>query len=130
MRGAFSLPARGTRRREDVFMWEPRGLGVMIGWLTAASIGVYFMHEDMIRAGLFGESCALYGLESWSCGVLPKMAVWLPDMFVYFLTHPFEYDGSADWIGVDYATMWMGSPVAYGIALVATNYWVWKLNRL
>ena len=111
-------------------MWEPRGLGFAIGWLTAAALGVYFMHEDMIRAGLFGDSCALYGLESWSCGVLPKMAVWLPGMFVYFLTHPFEYDGSADWIGVDYATMWMGSPVAYGIALVATNYWVWKLNRI
>jgi hypothetical protein len=62
--------------------------------------------------------------------VLPKLAVWLPDVFVYFLTHPFTYDPSADWIGIDYAMMWMGSPVAYTVAFVATNYWVWKFNQL
>ncbi len=111
-------------------MWEPRGVGVAMGWIAAAAIAIYFMQEDMIRAGLFGESCALYGLESWSCGFLPKLAVWLPEMFVYFLMHPFEYDASWDWIGLDYATMWMGSPVAWWVAILATNYWVWKLNRL
>ena len=111
-------------------MWELRMFGIAVGWLTAAALAVYFMHDDMIAAGLFGESCAQYGLYSWSCGALPKLAVWMPDMFVYFLTHPFTYDSSTDYIGMDYATMWMGSPVSYLVALVATNYWVWKLNRM
>ena len=111
-------------------MWEPRGFGTVIGWLAAVGLAVFFLHEDMVRAGLFGQSCAAYGLDSWSCGLLPKLAVWVPDLFMYFLTHPFEYDGRADWLGLDYATMWMGSPVAWILAVVAANYWVWKLNRL
>jgi hypothetical protein len=111
-------------------MWEPRGFGVLVGWIAAVAMAIYFMHDDMAQAGLFGQACAAHGLDSWSCGVLPKLAVWLPEMFVYFLAHPFEYDARYDWIGLDYATMWMGSPIAYALATVATNYWVWKLNQL
>ncbi len=44
--------------------------------------------------------------------------------------HPFTYDASADWIGASSALMWTGSPIAYALATVATNYWVWKLNQL
>ena len=109
-------------------MWRPRGMGMMAGWLTLFTIAVYFLRDDMSRIGLFSQSCAQYGLNSWSCGVLPKMVVGLADTFVYFITHPFKYDSRTDLIGVDYATMWMGSPVSYAVAVVAANYWIWKLN--
>jgi hypothetical protein len=111
-------------------MWEPRFFGIAIGWLSAIALVLHFLESDLVQAGLFGESCRLYGLGSWSCGVLPKLAVWVPDTFVYFLSLPFAYDGSQDWIGASYAMMWTGSPVAYWFATVATNYWVWKLNQL
>lgn len=111
-------------------MWQPRAFGITVGWLVAAAVAVYFLQDDMIQAGFFGDACKNYGLASWACGVTPKMAVWLPNMFVYLITAPFGYDGSADWIGTEYATLWLFSPIAYAIALVATNYWVWKLNQL
>ncbi len=111
-------------------MWQPRVSGIVIGWLAAASLAVFFLSDEMVKAGLFGEACKQYGLNSWSCGVLPKFIVWLPDSFVYFLKLPFTYDGSADLLGAGYVFMFMGSSVAYGFALVAMNYWIWKLNSL
>jgi hypothetical protein len=53
----------------------------------------------------------------------------VPDSFVYFLKLPFEYDGSMDFLGAGFAWMVIGSSVAYGFALVALNYWVWKFNQ-
>lgn len=111
-------------------MWEPRAFGIAVGWLTAAAVAVYFLQDDMIQLGFFGDACKNYGLASWACGVSPKMAVWLPNLFVYLITAPFGYDGSADWIGTEYATLWLFSPIAYAFALVGLNYWVWKLNQL
>ena len=111
-------------------MWEPRLAGIAAGWLSVVAVAIHFLRNDIVRAGIFGDSCAQYGLYSWSCGAFPKMTVWLSDLYVYFITHPFQYDASNDWIGADYASMWMGSPVAYIVAFVALNYWVWTLNRL
>ena len=111
-------------------MWQPRALGILIGWSAAASLAVYFGSNDLIKAGLFGDACKQFGLASWSCGALPKFAVWLPDTFVYFLKLPFTYDGSADFLGAGFAFMAMGSSVAYAVALVAANYWIWRLNSL
>ncbi len=109
-------------------MWQPRFPGIVVGWLTAAAIAVYFLHDEMAKLGVFGASCRAHGLTSWDCGALPKLAVWLPDAFVYFLMNPFSYDGAADILGAEYALMWLGSPVAYLIAFVAVNYWVWRLK--
>lgn len=111
-------------------MWQPRGFGVLVGWVAAISLAVYFLSDQMVQAGVFGESCRAYGLNSWSCGALPKLAVWVPNMFVYFLELPFKYDGTYDFIGAGFMFMTMGSSVAYGFALVAANYWIWKLNSL
>ena len=111
-------------------MWEPRPLGIVIGWLAAASLAVLLLSDELVKVGAFGESCRQYGLESWNCGVAPKFFVWVPDTFIYFLTLPFTYDGSTDILGAGWAFMVMGSSVAYGFALVALNYWVWKLNQL
>jgi len=111
-------------------MWQPRGFGVFIGWVAVASLAVFFLSDEMVKAGLFGEACKEHGLSSWSCGVVPKFVVWLPDSFVYFLKLPFVYDGSTDLLGAGFAMMAMGSTVAYALALVALNYWVWKLNQL
>jgi hypothetical protein len=111
-------------------MWEPKGFGAFIGWLAAAATAVYFLSGEMVRAGFFGEACRQYGLDSFACGVVPNMVVALPNSFVYFLELPFKYDASADWIGAGFMWMAMGSSVAYGLALVAVNYWVWKLNQL
>jgi hypothetical protein len=49
---------------------------------------------------------------------------------MYFLLLPFTYDGSWDLIGTTYATMVIGTPVAYGFAFVALNYWIWKLSTI
>ena len=111
-------------------MWQPRVFGIFIGWLAAVCLTVFFFSDKLIEAGLFGDSCKQYGLSSWSCGVLPKLAVWLPNTFMYFLKLPFTYDGSWDLVGAQYATMLLGSPVAYVLAFVALNYWIWKLNTL
>lgn len=111
-------------------MWQPRLFGILTGWLAASSLGVFFFADDIVKAGLFGDACKQYGLASWSCGAMPKFAVWMPDMFVYFLKLPFTYDGSTDFLGAGFAFMAMGSSVAYALALVAVNYWVWKLNEL
>lgn len=111
-------------------MWQPRALGIFIGWLAAASLAVFFLSDEMVKAGLFGESCRQYGLSSWNCGVVPKFIVWVPDSFVYFLGLPFTYDATTDILGAGFTFMVMGSSVAYGLALVALNYWVWKLNQL
>ena len=83
-----------------------------------------------LQAGVFGDSCKTYGMSSWACGVLPNLAVWASNTFVYFIEYPFTYDASDDWIGASSALMWTGSPIAYFFATVATNYWVWKLNQL
>lgn len=111
-------------------MWEPRGFGVFIGWLGAAATALHFLSGELVKAGLFGDACREHGLDSWSCGFLPKFVVWVPDTFVYFLTLPFTYDASSDLIGAGFMTMAMGSTVAYALALVAVNYWIWKLNQL
>ena len=111
-------------------MWEPRLFGAVVGWLGLAAVAIYFLQTDIVQAGLFGDSCRVYGMSSWSCGVLPNLAVWVSNAFVYFLEYPFTYDASSDWIGASSALMWTGSPVAYFFALVATNYWVWKLNQI
>ena len=111
-------------------MWRPRLFGIFIGWLAAVSLAVYFLHDEMAKAGAFGESCKQHGLESWSCGIVPKFIIWVPGSFIYFLKLPFQYDGSADLLGAGFAWMVMGSSVAYGFALVALNYWVWKFNQL
>ncbi len=111
-------------------MWQPRALGILIGWSAAASLALYFGSDDMIKAGLFGEACKQYGVASWSCGALPNIVVWLPETFVYFLALPFTYDSSEDLLGAGFLFMAMGSSVAYAIALVAVNYWICKLNSL
>jgi hypothetical protein len=111
-------------------MWQPRGFGVFIGWLTLAGLAVFFFSDKLVEAGVFGEACRAYGLSSWSCGVLPRFIVWVPTTFIHFLQLPLTYDGGADMIGADYAMMWTGSAIAYAFAAVATNYWVWKLNEL
>ena len=106
-----------------------RHFGIFIGWLAAACLAVFFVADDLVKAGVFGDACKQYGLNSWSCGVVPKLVVWLPNSFVYFLKLPFAYDGTLDLLGAGFALMVMGSSVAYGLALVAVNYWIWKLNR-
>jgi hypothetical protein len=111
-------------------MWRPRLYGIFVGWLAAVSLAVYFLHDEMVKAGAFGEACQQHGLDSWSCGIVPKFIVWVPSSFIYFLKLPFEYDGSMDFLGAGFAWMVMGSSVAYGFALVALNYWVWKFNQL
>ncbi len=111
-------------------MWQPRVFGIFIGWLAAACLTVFFFSDKLVEAGVFGEACRQYGLSSWSCGVLPKFIVWLPNSFVYFLKLPFTYDGTFDLIGTGYLVMIVGSSVAYGLALIAANYWIWKLNAL
>lgn len=111
-------------------MWQPRMSGIFVGWLAAASLAVFFLHDELVKAGAFGESCKEYGLDAWSCGIVPKFVVWVPDMFVYFLKLPFTYDGTMDILGAGWAFMVMGSSVAYGFALVAVNYWIWKFNQL
>lgn len=111
-------------------MWQPRLFGAVVGWLALAAVTVYFLQTDMVQAGLFGDSCKSYGMSSWACGFLPNIAVWLSSTFVYFLELPFTYDSGSDWVGATSAIMWAGSPVAYILAAVATNYWVWKLNQL
>jgi hypothetical protein len=111
-------------------LWQPRGFGALIGWVAFVSLAIYFLHDQMVQAGFFGESCRTYGLDSWSCGVIPNFVVWLPNMFVYFLRLPFNYDSSADLIGAGFMFMALGSGVAYILALVAVNYWIWKLNTL
>lgn len=111
-------------------MWEPRVHGIAIGWLAAASLGVFLLSDELVKVGAFGESCRQYGLESWNCGVVPKFVVWVPDTFIYFLKLPFAYDGSTDILGAGWAFMVMGSSVAYSFALVAVNYWIWKFNQL
>lgn len=111
-------------------LWKPRGFGTFIGWVAAVSLAIYFLSDQLVQAGLFGESCRLNGLDSWSCGVIPKFVVWLPNMFVYFLKLPFNYDSAYDLIGAGFMFMAMGSSVAYILALVAANYWIWKLNTL
>jgi hypothetical protein len=111
-------------------MWQPRLFGILTGWLALAAVAIYFLQTDMVQAGLFGESCKTYGMSSWACGVLPNLAVWTSSTFVYFLEYPFTYNAANDWIGASSALMWTGSPIAYTLALVATNYWVWKLNEL
>jgi hypothetical protein len=111
-------------------MWQPRAFGVFIGWLAAISLAVFFASDDLIKAGLFGDACKQDGLNSWNCGVVPKLVVAIPNSFVYFLKLPFVYDGTLDVLGAGFAFMVMGSSVAYGLALIALNYWVWKLNQL
>lgn len=111
-------------------MWQPRMFGIAVGWLAVAAVAVYFLQTDMVQAGLFGESCRIFGMSSWSCGVLPNLAVGASNTFVYFIEYPFTYDASNDWIGASSALMWTGSPIAYWLAAIATNYWVWKLNQL
>jgi hypothetical protein len=111
-------------------MWQPRLFGIFIGWLGAVSLAVFFLSDEMVKTGVFGTACKQYGLESWSCGAMPKLAVWIPNSFVHFLQLPFLYDGSTDFLGIGWMWMVMGSTVAYALALVALNYWVWKLNQL
>lgn len=111
-------------------MWQPRVFGIFIGWVAAIALAVFFLADEMVKAGLFGDACKQYGLESWNCGALPKFVVWIPNSFVYFLKLPFIYDGGGDLLGAGFAFMVMGSTIAYGLALVALNYWLWKLNQL
>lgn len=111
-------------------MWQPRAFGIFIGWLAVASLAVFFLSDEMVKAGLFGEACRQDGLGSWNCGVIPKLVVGVPSSFVYFLKLPFIYDGNWDPLGTGFVFMVMGSSVAYGLALVALNYWIWKLNQL
>jgi len=101
-----------------------------VGWVAAIALGAAFASDEMIKSGLFGEACKADGLGSWSCGVVPKLAVAVPNTFVYFLRLPFTYYGAWDPLGAGFAVMVMGSSVAYGLALIALNYWVWKLNQL
>ena len=111
-------------------MWQPRFFGIAIGWLTIMAVAVHFLQDDLIRYGWFGDACKLYGIGSWSCGVAPKMIFWLPNMFVYLIAEPFAYNGGNDWFGTEYVMLWTASPIAYFLALIATNYWVWKLNQM
>lgn len=126
----FIRPAFDVQTGAQTEMWQPRLFGIFIGWLGATALAVFFLHDEMAKAGAFGEACKQYGLDSWSCGVVPKFVVCVPDTFVYFLQLPFTYDATADILGAGFLWMVMGSSVAYGLALVALNYWVWKLNRL
>jgi len=111
-------------------MWQPRAFGIFAGWLMVACAAVYFLSDEMIKAGLFGEACRTYGLGSWSCGVLPKAIVALPNSLAYFLELPFTAGGNWYMLGTDYILMFVGSPLAYLFAIAAANYWIWKLNSL
>ena len=110
-------------------MWQPRAFGIFAGWLMVACAAVYFFSDEMIKAGLFGDACKDYGLNSWSCGFLPKALVALPNSLAYFLELPFT-GGNWYMLGTDYLMMFVGSPIAYLFAIAAANYWVWKLNSL
>ncbi len=110
-------------------MWQPRVFGIVVGWLAAAALAVFILSDQMVKAGLFGDACKQYGLSALSRGALPKFLVWAPDMFIYFLKLPFTYDRSTDLLDAVFLFMALGSSVAYALALVAANYWVWKLNQ-
>lgn len=111
-------------------MWQPRAFGVLIGWAAAIFVAIYFLSDELMNTGLLGEECIYDGLSSWNCGLMPRLVIALPNTFVYFLQLPFNYDAAWDVLGAQFTLMIVGSTIAYGLALVAVNYWVWKLNQL
>jgi hypothetical protein len=111
-------------------MWQPRFFGILTGWPAAGMLSVFFFADDVVKAGIFGDACKQYGFASWNCGAMPKLAAWVPDTFIYLLKLPLTYDSSTDFLGAGFAFMTMGSSVAYALALIAVNYWSWKLNEL
>ena len=114
-------------------MWQLRILGTTVGWIVVVLLVAQLLSSHLIDAAKAIGYCRHHGGTAVVCDYPTGLLLGdgsLPHLFTVAVTLPFTYRIENDEFGYALAFIIYASPIAFGLVIIAVNYWIWQVRRL